>query len=199
MRVWLSELEGSDLAATTRQLYVLRPAATCSPRSGQCSSASSPSLPSNKPSRRSDPGTGRSPRGPRGAPCRACATARHGALRVNPVRDTRPIACPRKRVRALTVGAAADLLARLRADNRGPAGPSRLRGVHARHRRPHRRSLRNPASGDGPQGRNCAHQRQLSYGSTRPDWRSSRAPRPPDPNRSCTSHDTWCGCSSGVG
>jgi site-specific recombinase XerC len=41
---------------------------------------------------------------------------RHGALRVNPVRDTRPIVCPRKRVRALTVGEAADLLARLRAD-----------------------------------------------------------------------------------
>jgi integrase len=41
---------------------------------------------------------------------------RHGALRVNPVRDTQPIVCPRKRVRALTLGEAADLLARLRAD-----------------------------------------------------------------------------------
>jgi integrase len=41
---------------------------------------------------------------------------RQGALPVNPVRDTRPIACPRKRVRALTVGEASDLLTRLRAD-----------------------------------------------------------------------------------
>jgi integrase len=34
----------------------------------------------------------------------------------NPVRDTRSIACPQKRVRALTTGEAADLLRRLRAD-----------------------------------------------------------------------------------
>ena len=46
-----------------------------------------------------------------------CRTAvRHGALAHNPVHDTRPIACPRKRVRALTVAEAADLLSRLRAD-----------------------------------------------------------------------------------
>jgi integrase len=46
-----------------------------------------------------------------------CRTAvRHGAIPFNPVRDTRPIACPRKRVRALTTSAASDLLRRLRAD-----------------------------------------------------------------------------------
>jgi integrase len=46
-----------------------------------------------------------------------CRTAvRHDAIPFNPVRDTRPIACPRKRVRALTTGEAADLLRPLRAD-----------------------------------------------------------------------------------
>lgn len=41
---------------------------------------------------------------------------RHGALRIDPVRDTQPIVCPRKRVRALTIGEATDLVARLRTD-----------------------------------------------------------------------------------
>ena len=47
---------------------------------------------------------------------RAHYAARHGALSVNPVRDTRPIACPRKPVRALSVEEATDLLRRLRSD-----------------------------------------------------------------------------------
>ena len=64
------------------------------------------------------PGTRRRLRVPRGGRCRACAhyAARHGALSVNPVRDTRPIACPRKPVRALSVEEATDLLRRLRGD-----------------------------------------------------------------------------------
>jgi integrase len=46
-----------------------------------------------------------------------CATAvRHDALGHNPVRDSRPIRCARRRVRALTASKAADLQARLRQD-----------------------------------------------------------------------------------
>jgi integrase len=46
-----------------------------------------------------------------------CRTAvRHGAISHNPVRDTRPIFCPRKRVRALTARESIDLLSRLRDD-----------------------------------------------------------------------------------
>jgi integrase len=46
-----------------------------------------------------------------------CADAvRHGATSHNPVSDSRPIACPRKQVRALTVGEAVDLQVRLRQD-----------------------------------------------------------------------------------
>jgi integrase len=41
---------------------------------------------------------------------------RHRAMPFNPVRDSRPIGCPRKPVRALTEGECADLLSRLRAD-----------------------------------------------------------------------------------
>jgi hypothetical protein len=153
MRVWLS---GSDLAATTQQRYRAAARRYLLPTLGSLliGELTVPAIEQALAAIRSRYGP-QPARAARRAPSSLC----HGALRVNPVRDTRPIACPRKRVRALTVGAAADLLARLCADNRGPAGPSRLSGVHARHRRPHRRSLRNPPSGAGPQCRNCAHQR----------------------------------------
>ena len=46
-----------------------------------------------------------------------CRTAvRHGAIAHNPVLDTRTIPCPRKRVRALTIAEANDVLARIRND-----------------------------------------------------------------------------------
>jgi integrase len=41
---------------------------------------------------------------------------RHGAITHNPVRDTLPIPCPHRQVRALTTSEACDLQARLRAD-----------------------------------------------------------------------------------
>jgi integrase len=69
-------------------------------------------------SSRSDPGIDRSPRAPRDERYRACATAQCDTARCGSTRyrGTRPIACPRRRVRALTVGEAADLQVRLRAD-----------------------------------------------------------------------------------
>ena len=59
----------------------------------------------------------RSPRAARRALSSLCqAAARRGAIRLNPVRDIRPIACPCKRVRALTISESIDLLGQLRSD-----------------------------------------------------------------------------------
>jgi integrase len=117
-QVWLNELDRSDLAASTRQLYRAAARRYVIPALGSLclgeltvpaierALASIPSQYGPQPARAA-----------RRALSSLCHRAvRHGALRVNPVRDTRPIACPRKRVRALTVGEAADLVARLRTD-----------------------------------------------------------------------------------
>jgi integrase len=119
-RIWLSELERSDLAASTRQLYRAAARRYVIPTLGSLliGELTVPAIEQALTVIRSryGPQPARAARRALSSLCR-CAV-RHGALRVNPVRDTRPIACPRKRVRALTIGEAADLLARLRANPR---------------------------------------------------------------------------------
>jgi integrase len=116
--VWLSELERSDLAANTRQLYQAAARLYVVPTLGalRIGDLSVPIIEHALTSigSRHGPHPARAARRALSSLCH-CA-GRHGALRVNPVRDTRPIACPRKRVRALTTPEAADLQARLRAD-----------------------------------------------------------------------------------
>ena len=116
--MWLDELDRSDLAISTRQLYRAAARRYLMPTLGSLCLGEL-----DVPVIERALASIRSSRGPQ--PARAARRAlsslchyavRHRALPVNPVRDTRPIACPRKRVRALTVGEAADLLARLRAD-----------------------------------------------------------------------------------
>jgi integrase len=117
-RVWLSELERSELASSTRQLYRAAARRYLVPAIGSLLigeltvTVIDRALASIR--SRYGPQPARAARRALSSLC-YCAV-RHGPLRVNPVRDTRPIACPRKRVRALTVGEAADLQARLRAD-----------------------------------------------------------------------------------
>jgi integrase len=117
-RVWLTELEQSSLAASTRQLYLAAARRYLIPTLGSLLigeltvAAIEQALASIR--ARHGPQPARAARRALSSLCH-CAV-RHGALRVNPVRDTQPIACPRKRVRALTVGEATDLVARLRAD-----------------------------------------------------------------------------------
>ena len=116
--VWLSELEQSDLAANTRQLYQAAARLYVVPTRGalRIGELTVPIIEHALASIRSrqEPQPARAARRALSSLCHSAV--RHGALPVNPVRDTRPIACPRKRVRALTVPEAADLQARLRAD-----------------------------------------------------------------------------------
>jgi len=117
-QVWVSELARSGLAPSTRQLYRAAARRYLLPTLGSLLIGEL-----TVPRIEQALGSIRSRHGPQ--PARAARRAlsslchwavRHGALRVNPVRDTQPIACPRKRVRALTVSEATDLVARLRAD-----------------------------------------------------------------------------------
>ncbi len=117
-RVWLVELERSDLATGTRQLYQAAARRYLIPTLGSLliGELTTPAIERALASIRTQygPQPARAARRTLSSLCR-CAV-RHGALPVNPVRDTQPIACPRKRARALTVGEASDLLTRLRAD-----------------------------------------------------------------------------------
>ncbi len=116
--MWLDEIDHSDLAVSTRQLYRAAARLYLVPTLGalRLGELSVPVIERALASIRSVRGS-QPARAARRALSRLCSCAvRHGALVVNPVRDTRPIACPRKRVRALTVGEAGDLLARLRSD-----------------------------------------------------------------------------------
>ncbi len=116
--VWLSELEQSELAASTRQLYQAATRLYVVPTLGSLCigeltvAVIERALASIR--SRHGPQPARAARRALSSLCHSAV--RHGALPVNPVRDTRPIACPRKRVRALAVPEAADLQARLRAD-----------------------------------------------------------------------------------
>jgi integrase len=117
--VWLGEIDHSDLAVSTRQLYRAAARLYLIPTLGslRLGELSVEVIERALASIRSVRGL-QSARAARRALSSLCHCAvRHGALVVNPVRDTRPIACPRKRVRALTVGEAIDLLVRLRGDS----------------------------------------------------------------------------------
>jgi integrase len=115
---WLQELDESGLAVSTRQLHWAAARLYLVPtlgslRFGELSVAGIERALASILSAHG-PQCARAARRALSSLCQ-CAI-RHGALPVNPVHDTRPIACPRKRVRALSVGEAADLLRRLRAD-----------------------------------------------------------------------------------
>jgi integrase len=117
-RVWLDEIDRSDLAVSTRQMYGAAARLYLIPTLGslRLGELSVPVIERALASIRSRHGP-QSARAARRALSSLCHCAvRHGALPVNPVRDTRPIACPRKRVRALSAGEAVDLLDRLRGD-----------------------------------------------------------------------------------
>jgi integrase len=117
-RLWLDELDQSELAVSTRQLYRAAARRYLIPTLGSLclGELTVPVIERALAAIRSSHGP-QPARAARRALSSLCHYAvRHGVLPVNPVRDTRPIVCPRKRVRALTVDEAADLLARLRAD-----------------------------------------------------------------------------------
>ncbi|MBI4940799.1 MAG: tyrosine-type recombinase/integrase [Actinobacteria bacterium] len=117
--LWQADLDSTPLAPATRQLYAAAARLYVQPdlgrlRLGELSvavidRALASVLAARGPQRA---------RAARRALSSLCAAAvRHGALGHNPVRDSRPIRCPRRRVRALTADEAADLQARLRADS----------------------------------------------------------------------------------
>ena len=116
--IWLSELERSDLAANTRQLYQAAARLYVVPTLGalRIGELTVPIIEHALTSigSRHGPQPARAARRALSSLCHSAV--RRGALPVNPVRDTGPIACPRKRVRALSMGEAADLLGRLRND-----------------------------------------------------------------------------------
>jgi integrase len=116
--LWRADLESTPLASATRQLYAAAARLYVQPDLGRLrlgeltvaviDRALASVLAARCPQRA---------RAARRALSSLCAAAvRHGALGHNPVRDSRPIRCPRRRVRALTADEAADLQARLRAD-----------------------------------------------------------------------------------
>ena len=116
--LWLADLDVGSLAPSTRQLYAAAAHLYVQPALGDLRLGElSPAL--------IDRAFGqlRLRHGPQ--PARAarralsslCSDAvRHGAITHNPVRDTLPIACRQRQVRALTSREARDLQARLRAD-----------------------------------------------------------------------------------
>lgn len=116
--VWLSEIDRSDLAVSTRQLYRAAARLYLIPTLGSLRmhelrvSAIERALTSIRVGH--GPQAARTARRALSSLCQ-CAV-RHGGLQTNPVHETRPIACPRKPVRALTIGETGDLLAQLRAD-----------------------------------------------------------------------------------
>jgi integrase len=118
VQTWLVEIDQSDLAVSTRQLYRAAGRLYLAPTLGSMRLAE---LSVSVVERalltiRIDRGP-QSARAARRALSSLCHYAvRHNALPGNPVRDTRPIACPRRRVRALSAGEAVDLLTRLRRD-----------------------------------------------------------------------------------
>jgi integrase len=117
-RLWLAEVDQSPLAAGTKQLYRAAARIYLGPTLGEVRLAelNVAIIERAFASIRLRHGA-QSARAARRTLSSLCRTAmRHGAIPFNPVRDTRPIACPRKRVRALTAGESADLLSRLRSD-----------------------------------------------------------------------------------
>jgi integrase len=118
VQTWLVEIDQSDLAVSTRQLYRAAGRLYLTPTLGamRLAELSVSVIEAALMTIRTDRGP-QSARAARRALSSLCHYAvRHSALPGNPVRDTRPIACPRKRVRALSAGEAVDLLTRLRRD-----------------------------------------------------------------------------------
>jgi integrase len=118
VQVWLDELDRSELAVSTRQLYRAAARLYLIPTLGslQMGELTMPAIERALGAVGSQRGL-QAARAARRALSSLCQSAvRRGALQVNPVHETRPIARPRRRVRALTVGEASDLLGRLRAD-----------------------------------------------------------------------------------
>jgi integrase len=118
VQTWLIDIDQSDLAISTRQLYRAAARLYLVPTLGSLrvseltAAVIQRALASIQSTRGPQPA-----RAARRALSSLCHYAvRHAALPANPVRDTRPITCPRKRVRALSAGEAIDLLTRLRRD-----------------------------------------------------------------------------------
>jgi hypothetical protein len=105
VQMWLVEIDQCDLAVSTRQLYQAAGRLYLTPTLGSLRLAElSVSVIEAALTRiRTDRGP-KSARAARRALSSLCHYAvRHNALPANPVRDTRPIPCSRKRVRALSV------------------------------------------------------------------------------------------------
>ena len=116
--LWRSDLAVSSLAPSTRQLYTAAARLYVQPAVGDLRLGElTPALLDRALAQvrlRHGPQPARAARR---ALSSLCADAvRHGALRHNPVRDTRPIPCPHHQVRALTTAEAQDLQNRLRGD-----------------------------------------------------------------------------------
>ncbi len=117
-RVWLADLDASALTTNSKQLYRAAARLYLVPALGDVRLAELTVAGIDRALAtvrlRHGPAAARAARQALSSLCRTAV--RHGALAVNPVRDTRPIRCPRRRVRALTTGESVDLLHRLYAD-----------------------------------------------------------------------------------
>jgi integrase len=116
--LWCSDLAAGPLAPSTRQLYTAAARLYVQPAVGDLRLGElTPALLDRALAQvrlRHGPQPARAARR---ALSNLCADAvRHGALRHNPVRDSRPIGCEHRQARALTPAEAADLQARLAAD-----------------------------------------------------------------------------------
>jgi hypothetical protein len=113
-RVWLTKIDQYGLATGTKQLYQAATRIYLVPTLGQLrlGELNVAVIDRALATVRLHHGP-RAARAARRALSSLCGTAvRRGALPSNPGRDTRPITCPRKRVRALTPGESTDLLRR---------------------------------------------------------------------------------------
>ena len=117
--LWLADLDAGSLASSTRQLYAAAARRYLVPALGDLRLGElSPALLDRTLGQLRLSYGPQPARAARRALSSLCADAvRHAALAHNPVRDTRPIPCPRPQVRALTTLEAHDLQARLHADN----------------------------------------------------------------------------------
>jgi integrase len=116
--LWRADLDSAPLAPATRRLYAAAARLYVEPALGRLRLGELTVAVIDRALAAVTAGRGpQRARAARRALSSLCAVAvRHGALAHNPVRDSRPIRCPRRRVRALTAAEAADLQARLRQD-----------------------------------------------------------------------------------